>query len=233
MVTRRKRPAPNASLAVAYLRASTEDQLLGRDGEREDIAKWAAANGVTVVSWHVDQGVSGGDAIGDRPALIEAIASLKATSAARLIVKDRTRLARDVMVAATIDHTVEGLGAHVVSADGVGNGTSPADGFVRTVMDAAAAMHRATIKANTKQALASKRAKGERVGTLPYGSRLAVDGVHLEVDPSEQAVIERARALRASALTIRAVAEELELEGFVNRRGGPFSAPAVHAMLRG
>lgn len=78
-----------------------------------------------------------------------------------------------------------------------------------------------------------KRARGERISRqTPYGQRVAVDGVHLEPDPAEQAVIERARLLRASGLSVRAVAEELEVEGLMNRAGKPLSVAAVHAMLK-
>jgi DNA invertase Pin-like site-specific DNA recombinase len=219
----------NAAIAVAYLRASTEDQLLGRDGERRDIERWAAMHGVTIASWHVDQGVSGGDGLEERPALLEAVGALKAHRAGLLLVKDRTRLARDVMVAAAIDRHVEGLGARVLSADGAGNGTSPVDGFVRTMLDASSALHRATIRANTKQALAAKKVRGERVGGVPYGYVATADG-RLTPDASEQAVIAKAAALRATGLSVRAVVEELEVLGLVNRAGKPFGVAAVHAM---
>ena len=61
----RKKPA-DPTLAVAYLRVSTDDQKLGPEIQRDQIGRWAAANGVTVLSWHFDEGVSGGTAIEKR-----------------------------------------------------------------------------------------------------------------------------------------------------------------------
>ena len=148
-----------------------------------------------------------------------------------LLVKDRTRLARDVIVAATIDRSVATLGARVVSADGVGNGDTPADGFVRTIVDAASELHRMTIKANTRSALAAKRRRGERIGALPFGERLSADGVHTEPDARELATIAAARRLRGEGRTVRAIVEELELLGFVSRSGQPLSVAAVHKLV--
>ena len=61
----------------------------------------------------------------------------------------------------------------------------------------------------TKAALDVKKARGERVGPIPYGYRLAADGLHLEPDPSEQRTIARAKALRDAGLTVRRIAEDL------------------------
>ena len=44
------------ALAVAYLRVSTDDQKLGPEIQRDQIGRWAAANGVAVLSWHFDEG---------------------------------------------------------------------------------------------------------------------------------------------------------------------------------
>ncbi len=232
MVTkRRKTPPGSRSRAVAYLRASTPDQLLGRDAERADIQRWAAARGVEIVAEHVDQGVSGSNDLHDRPALTSALAALREHGAGVLLVKDRTRLARDVFVAGSIDRAVAAMGAKVVSADGAGNGDSPTDGFTRTILDAASELHRMTIKANTRSALATKRARGERTGTLPYGFTLAADGVHLEEDAAEQATLAAARTMRAEGRTLRTIVEELEVLGHMSRKGTPLSLAAVHKML--
>lgn len=117
---------------VAYLRDSSDDQRLSPAVQRAAIEAFAAKAGITVVSWHVDQGVSGGKDLDDRPGLVAALADLKMQRAATLLVQRRDRLARDVYIAATIER----VGARVVSADGTGNGETPADAFMRTILDA-------------------------------------------------------------------------------------------------
>ena len=84
----------------------------------------------------------------------------------------------------------------------------------------------------TKAALDVKKARGERVGQIPYGYRLAADGLHLEPDPSEQRTIARAKALRDAGLTVRRIAEGLSREGFRNRAGHPLAFQAVGVFLR-
>src|SRR5260370_40841213 len=44
--------------------------------------------------------------------------------------------------------------------------------------------------------MSHKRSQGQRVGNIAYGCRLANDGVHVEADPDEQAVLSEIRQLR-------------------------------------
>ena len=50
----------NPLSAVAYLRVSTDEQKLGPEAQRAAIQSWANREGVSVVAWHTDAGVSGG-----------------------------------------------------------------------------------------------------------------------------------------------------------------------------
>jgi DNA invertase Pin-like site-specific DNA recombinase len=215
--------------AVAYLRVSTEEQHLGPEAQRASITAWAAREGVTVVAWHTDAGVSGAADVADRPALAAALGALRALGAGRLVVAKRDRLARDVYLAAAIDRAVEGLGARVVSADGTANGDTPADAFMRTILDAAAQYERALIRGRTKAALAVKRERGEVSNHAPYGWR--DDGAgRLVPNAAEQGVIAHAAELRAKGLTIRAIVAGLAMEGVVTRSGGAPNVRFVHAL---
>ena len=68
-------------------------------------------------------------------------------------------------IAATIERAVAHGGGRVVCADGVGNGETSADAFMRTIIDAAAAYERALIRARTRAALGVKKSRGESTGT--------------------------------------------------------------------
>lgn len=220
----------NVRIAVAYLRVSTDDQHLGPEAQRAAIQMWADREGVSVVAWHTDKGVSGGSNLGDRPALVAAVGELRAAGAGVLVVAKRDRLARDVYVAATIERAVSQCGARVIAADGTANGDTAADAFMRTILDGAAAYERALIRSRTRAALAAKRAKGERVGTVPFGFEATEDGA-LVPNAAEQAVIAEARALRASGLTVRAVAAALAAKGITSRKGHALGASQVHAIV--
>lgn len=230
MNTRRARPG-NALLAVAYLRASTDDQKLGPEAQRAAIETWAAREGITVGAWHVDSGVSGGSALDARPALGAALAALRGMGAGVLVVAKRDRLARDVAVAAMIEKATLATGAKIVSADGAGNGDSPADAFMRTLLDGAAAYERALIRARTKAALAAKRARGERAGEVPYGFSADVAG-RLESNPVEQAVIAVVSDPRAAGMPLRAIVIELGRRGLVARTGRPLQLTQVARLVK-
>jgi DNA invertase Pin-like site-specific DNA recombinase len=151
--------------------------------------------------------------------------------AGALVVAKRDRIARDVVLAASIERAVMVAGARIVSASGEGNGDSPADAFIRTVIDGAAQYEHGLIRARTSAALAAKRARGERVGSVPFGFALHADGVRLVRNRREQATIARARELRAGGLSLRAVAARLADEGHGSRRGRQFLAEQVLRML--
>ena len=218
----------NAKLAIGYLRVSKAEMELGPEAQRAAIESWAKREGVRVVGWHLDQ-MSGGSDLADRPALGAALGALRAAGAGVLVVLRRDRLARDVAVAATIERAVESCGARVVTADGVANGDTPADAFLRTILDAAAAYERGLIRSRTKAALAAKRARGECAGEVPYGFRR--DGARLEADEAECAVIARIREASARGVSQRGIVAELEAAGIVARSGRPMSKTQIARII--
>lgn len=219
-------------LAVAYLRVSTDDQRLGPDAQRDAIRAWAARAAVSVVAELADHGVSGGSDVADRPALLAALDALRVHRAGVLAVAKRDRLARDVYVSATIERAVAARGARVAAADGTANGDSPADAFMRTILDGAAAYERALIRARTKAALATKKARGERAGNVPYGYD-ADDAGRLVPNDHEQAARVRMRDLAACGLSVRAIAAQLAAEGLASRRSGkPYGKSQIARVLR-
>jgi DNA invertase Pin-like site-specific DNA recombinase len=207
----------DSTVAVAYLRVSTEDQRLGPEAQRDAIEKWAALEKKTIASWHTDQGVSGAAQLDKRPGLMSALSELAQRNAGLLVVAKRDRLARDILVAATIERLVERYRARIVSADGLGSQDGPEGQMIRGIMDVFAQYERAIIRARTLAALSAKRARNERLGRLPWGFRVATDGIHLEPDPDEQQAAERLRVLRAEGLSLRAVVDRMNEERWRTR----------------
>ena len=121
----------NPLVAVGYLRASTDDQKLSPEAQRASVEAWAKREGVTVAAWHVDS-VCSVTPVEDRPGLVAALASLREHGAGVLVVAKRDRIARDVVLTATVERAAGALGARVVSAAGEGStGDSPADAMMR------------------------------------------------------------------------------------------------------
>jgi DNA invertase Pin-like site-specific DNA recombinase len=227
----KKKKDADPGKAVAYLRVSTDRQDLSPDAQREAIVRWAEAAGVEVVATHEDLGVSGGTDLDKRPGLLAAIDALGVHGAGVLVVAKRDRLARDVLTAALVERLCERAGSRVTSADGTGNGDTPEAQLMRNMVSAFAMYERSIIKSRTKAALAVKRARGERVGTIPYGYRLAADGRHVEEHPEEQATVVRAREIRAQDASLRAVGRQLLEEGHRPRSGGAFHVQVLARMV--
>jgi DNA invertase Pin-like site-specific DNA recombinase len=227
----RKRKNADPKRAVAYVRVSTDRQDLSPDAQREAIERWAKRKRIEVVAVHEDVGVSGGVELDKRPGLLAAIDALPAQDAGVLLVARRDRLARDVLVAAMVERLCERHGARVQSADGTGNGEGPEAALLRGIVDVFAAYERAVIRSRTRAALAVKKARGERVGTIPYGYRLAPDGKHVEEDPHEAAVVRRTRELRADGESLRAIGRTLLAEGHTPRSGKGWHVQVLARMV--
>ncbi len=227
-MARRKKLTTDPKKAVAYLRCSTHRQELSPEAQRAAITAWAEGGGVQVVAWHEDLGVSGGSPIDKRPGLLAALDAVKTDGAGLLVVAKRDRLARSVLVAAMVERLCDRAGARLVSACGVGNGDGPEAQLMRTMVDAFAAYERALIGARTKAALAAKKARGERIGGIPYGWR--DDRGQLVEAAAEQVVVARARELRAKGLSLRGIGRALLAEGRTPRNGKAWHVQVVARM---
>ncbi len=110
---------------VGYVRVSTDEQALGPEAQRAALDRWCAARGARLVAVHEDIGVSGGPQLDRRPGLLAALEELRLHRATVLPVAKRDRLARDVVIAGTVERIVEKHGARVLSADGASDGDGP------------------------------------------------------------------------------------------------------------
>jgi site-specific DNA recombinase len=247
--------SPNA---IAYLRVSTEEQAdsgLGLDAQRASVAAAAARLGVAVTAVHVDAGRSGALPLSKRPVLLQAIHAVRRGEV--LLVAKRDRLGRDSFETAVIERDVKRRGARVVSAAGEGTENDHPDSvFFRGIIDHAAQYEREIGRDRTKRALAAKRAKGERAGTVPFGFRLAVNGVRthrrgcevsgipvegcacggrvvqLEEAPVEQRLLADMRARRAAGQSYREIAAALNADGATTRRGTALRFQYIARLLK-
>jgi DNA invertase Pin-like site-specific DNA recombinase len=96
-------------------------------------------------------------------------------------------------------------------------------------VDAFAEYERVLIKARTRAALAAKKRRGQRTGGVPLGFDLVDDGQRskaglpsaLAPNAEELATVALIRELRASGLSFRGIAAELDRRGIRPKRGGP------------
>jgi len=224
-------PATDAAKAVVYLRASTVKQDLSPAAQRKLIALWAKANKVEVVAEHLDHGVCGAAEIAERPALLAALADLGRHRAGLLLVAKRDRLGRSVEGLVLVEREVVRLGSKVVAADG-GNGDDLHDKFLRRVLDAVAEHELALIRARTRAALAVRRDRGLRTGSVPLGFQLADDRETLVAEPRERRAAGLARRLHQSGRSLREIAEQLDEAALATRSGARWHPEQVRRLLQ-
>lgn len=224
--------SPAATRAIGYLRVSSAGQAKdGRDGlprQREAVTAWCDASGTQLLEEHVDAGVSGTKALGDRPGLSMALERAVELDAV-LVVEKADRLARDLIEGELILREFRRCRVRVIEAEG---GTDLTDGdanptakLIRQVIGAVAEFEKSALVAKLRAARDRKRrGGGHAVGAYRFGR-------HPE-KPSEAETLARARELRASGLPLREVAAELNREGLASRTGRPWTWPMVRDALR-
>lgn len=218
---------------VGYLRVSTDQQTesgLGLEAQNASIAEYAKKLMITDYPIFRDEGLSGTLALDKRPGMLESIARL--TKGSLLVVAKRDRLGRDPMVLAMIESAVKRKGARIVSVAGEGTESDdPSSILMRRLVDAFSEYERLIIGARTKSALKAKSDKGQRVGHIPFGKKLASDGIHLEPSSTESNALCMMRELRACKASVRDIAHVMNNKGVLNR-GSSWNHASVHRILK-
>jgi DNA invertase Pin-like site-specific DNA recombinase len=219
--------------AVGYRRVSTQDQAdsgLGLAGQETAIKAAAERLHLTVEVIYTDAGFSGSLGIEHRRGLADALNALQRGDV--LLVAKRDRIARDAFLAVLVERAVAKKGCRIISASGEGTETDdPAAIFTRRILDAVSELERSLIAARTRAAMREAKARGQRVGWIPYGMRLASDGRYLESDAGEQAVLAEVRRLRLHGATMAGIAETLNQRGIRTRHGRPWQRSAIQQLL--
>ena len=217
--------------AIGYIRVSTDGQAtdgVSLEAQEAKIRAWGDLNGYEIVSIHVDAGLSGKRA-DNRPALQEALSRCAKGSA--LVVYSLSRLARSTKDTLEIADRLAGTGADLVSLSERIDTTTASGKMVFRMLAVLAEFERDQVSERTRFAMAHKKGNGERVGSVPYGFRLADDGVHLEGLQDEQRAISLARKLRAGGMALRSIAAQLTAAGFQPRNGRNWHPQTVRNLV--
>jgi len=218
--------------AIGYTRVSTGGQAadgVSLEAQEAKIAAWCALNDAELVITYCDAGVSG-STVAARPEF-QAAFDRACAERAVLVVYSLSRLARNTEEGLSLIRRLTKSGAELVSLTEKIDTTSAAGKMMVTMLLGFAQMERDLASERTTLALAHKKAKGERVGTVPYGYRLADDGVNLETDADEQAMVAAAGVLHATGLSLRKIGARLAERGMLPRCGGRWALAQVACLL--
>jgi site-specific DNA recombinase len=221
--------AGSLNRAVGYVRVSTQEQAeqgISLDAQEARIRAYATMRGLELVDVIVDPGVSAGKyTLEQREGGKRVLAAVRSRTVRHVIALKLDRLFRNTIDCLTTVQAWDkaGVSCHLIDMGGASIDTASAMGRMFLTMAAGfAEMERNLTAERTTAALSRKREKGERVGQVGYGWQVAPDGVYLIEHAPEQAVIATVRELRASGLSFRSIAGELNRLSLVNRAGGRF-----------
>jgi len=219
--------------AVGYARVSTDKQAdfgVSLEAQAEKVRAMAVVQGAELVDVIVDAGESAKSL--NRPGMARLLGLVDAGAVDTVIIAKLDRLTRSVADLAELLKRFERRGVSLVSVADSLDTRSAAGRLVLNVMVSVSQWEREAIGERTRDAMHHKRANGERVGTIPFGFRAAMDGVHIELEPSEQAVVFHIRQMKADGFTVREIAAELNRQGFTTRRGTAWRFQYVAQALR-
>lgn len=216
---------------VAYYRVSTESQgrsRLGLDAQREAVEGLCRQRGWQILAEFTE--VESGKR-NDRPELGAALKRAKVTGA-RLVIAKLDRLSRNVAFLAALQES----GAKFTAAD-----MPEADEFTVHILAAVAQRERKLISERTTAALAAAKARGVKLGN-PNGAepfRRAAKGTGAAVAAVQRNAAARAEeyaeiiadARAAGAVSLSALARELNERGILTARGGRWYASTVRNLV--
>lgn len=210
-----KAPKPKFRIpgVVAYCRVSTEEQAvsgLGLRAQKDAIHRECQRRGLDLIAFHEDAGLSAKTL--KRPALEAALSELDSGQGSVLMVAKLDRLTRSVHDATGLMAKAEHSGWGLVALDAPVDTTTPQGAAMAQVLAVFAELERRLIGERTKAALAVRRAQGVRLGrpqTLPTDVR------------------QRILSMRQSAMTLKAIATELNDECVPTSQGGRKWWPAT------
>jgi site-specific DNA recombinase len=207
--------------AIGYVRVSTEGQAkegVSLEAQQRKIEAWCVANDFDLDGLFVDAGISGKRA-DNRPELQNALSAVTKAKGV-LVVYSLSRLARSTKDTIQISERLDKAGADLVSLSEKLDTTSAAGKMVFRMMAVLAEFERDQISERTSTAMAHKKSKGERVGTVPFGFTLLEDAKTLVREEREQAVIELMKLLRDSGFSYGAVADLLNRKSVRTKKNG-------------
>jgi DNA invertase Pin-like site-specific DNA recombinase len=210
--------------AFAYLRVSGKGQVDG-DGftrQLEAIRRYTKAHNIRIAQAFREEGISGTKELENRPALLDLMTALHSNGVKLVLVEKLDRLARDLMIQATIIGELRKNSFDLISvAEPDLLQDDPSRKLMRQIFGAIAEYEKTMIVLKLRGARVRTKAKtGRCEGRKPYGY---FDG--------EDAVIGRMKELRKAGQGFDRIAAALNSEGFKPRSGEKWCGSAVNGIL--
>ena len=214
--------------AIAYIRVSTDkqaDQGHSLLAQQEKVNAYASLYDLEIIDYVIETGSAKNL---NREGLQGALAAIKAGKADALIVVKLDRLTRSV---ADLGYLVETYfhKAGLLSVSEQIDTRSASGRLVLNVLASVSQWEREAIGERTSAVRQSMKANGLYCGgSVPYGQMLVAG--ELVTNQQEQAIITRAKALKAQGHSLRTIAAMFSSEGLRTRKDTNFSHTLVSRM---
>lgn len=219
---------------IGYVRVSTEQQAnegISLDAQRGKISAWCELNGHALTGLFVDAGLSGKRA-DNRPELQKALDTVTKGGGV-LLVYSLSRLARSTKDTLQISDRLEKAGADLVSLSEKIDTTSASGKMVFRMLAVLNEFERDLVSERTIASLQHKRARGGRMGQLPFGYTVGTDGDTLVAADAEQQTIRRVHQMRNEGHTLKDIAAQLVSDYVPNKAGRVrWNTTQIHRLLK-
>lgn len=233
---------PNAIQKVAvYARVSTEEQAeegFSIEGQIDTVRKYARTRGDLVVEEYVDRGISG-KSIEGRYALQRLLEEAKENKFDIVYVWKISRLARKNVDLLSIVEQLNKSNVKIFSISENFDTETTMGKFSLQMMGAVAEFERNTIVENVKLGMRQRARKGQWNGGKVLGYRststildfTAPPEISLEIVPSEAVIVRKIFELFTNGKGLKAIANQINKEGYRTKRNNTFSTAAVKEIL--
>ena len=188
--------------------------------QKGSVEAWARTWKAEIVQWCSDKAEPSG--IEGRPGLLRALSALGPES--RVLCVAQPAVLHDAWWARTI---VERLAVYAGGSVSYAAFEVASDSC-RHELDEALAMHERMLRQLQVMRASDVRMPRDAVwGRVPWGYRLAPDGMSLERNEAELAVVSVIRHMRSRGLKLREIKDELEALGVVSRTGRPLGITRI------
>jgi site-specific DNA recombinase len=228
--------AEEKTKVLGYIRVSTKAQAnegFSLPVQKEKVRAYALQNGLDLVDVIEDGGRSAESL--DRKGIREVFARLDAKEVSGVVIAKLDRLTRSVRDWAGLVEDRFGVngGARLYSASESIDLTTANGRFVANILISCAQCELETGVERSESVMGDKRTKGQRLGTIPYGSKLGDDGLTLIPCLSELETLLFMRWLRDSGMTLKEIASNLDETQYPTREGKPWQVSTISKLLRG
>lgn len=204
--------------AVGYVRVSSEDQAkegVSLEAQKNKIRMYAELKDMDLTEIIEDAGISAKNL--KRAGAQRVLEMARSKEVEAVIIFKLDRMFRNTVDALKTSEELDTLGVALHSINENLDTKSAMGKFFFTLTAALAEMERNIVSERTVVALQHKKSRNQRIGHIPFGFRLAADGIHLEEDETEQWILSEIRILKDQGLSLRKIADELNSRGVCNR----------------